>query len=125
MQKVIRLMIALIIGMILILFLPEIGQLFVSNPNELSEDNNIVIDNITVNQDSTFTKTTLDYWINDSIYYWDDQKMNWISTGLIDKSTHLTNSYLSKKSSSISPTKLKWDVLMNINYRLKYFKSII
>jgi len=65
------------------------------------------------------------HFVNDSLYVWDDQLVNWVSVGLyvppnpdsIDISTF-------SLPQSEDPIKVKWELLMNIGYRLRYFDQI-
>ncbi len=66
----------------------------------------------------------MDYWINDSLYTWDDRQINWVTNGIYDESKSKIDTQSLNKTPVKEPITLKWDILMDIEYRLKYFEKI-
>ncbi len=64
------------------------------------------------------------YFISDTIYRWDDQEFGWIKT---DESQEVNSQevfYELNLVPSESPVELDWQVLMDIQYKLRYFKEL-
>ena len=62
-----------------------------------------------------------DYYVDDSIYYWDEEIMYWVAEGLF---TEPIPNVIDGDFDEISgPTKVDWETLLAIKYRLRYFKS--
>ena len=126
MDKVIKIMVLLIGVMLVILFLPEIKNKVISNipdksnikevaPEVIKEQKNVIPPTIDVN-----------HWVNDSVYIWDKQQMNWMASEIYKQTPNQTNiiRYSTHESSLKKPIKVNWKTLMNIRYRLKYFHQI-
>ncbi len=66
-----------------------------------------------------------DYYVSDTIYQWDDEIFEWVA---VEDSSHLLSK--SKKTdlanilNSKEPIVVDWEVLMNIEYKLKYFAEL-
>lgn len=62
-----------------------------------------------------------DYFVNDSLYRWDKQSFDWITTNEIQtpsaKGLELDNT-------AEEPVRIDWELLTNIHYRLRYFNKI-
>jgi hypothetical protein len=126
MNKVIKTMVLLLGVMIILLFLPEIKSIFLSNTSDKSTIKELTMDVIKEEKNVISPTIEVDHWINDSVYVWNKKQMDWIAsdvyennqiqTGTIGYSTH---DNLLKK-----PIKVNWKTLMNIKYRLKYFQQI-
>jgi len=65
-----------------------------------------------------------DYSINETVYRWDEQLMDWtIAKETQDFRAQLA-SYSSANHSFSTPIEVDWKVLIDINYKLKYFAQI-
>lgn len=63
-----------------------------------------------------------DYFMNDSIYKWDEQRVDWVSIGLYKNYQNQVES--NSVSVTLSePIRVKWERLLNIKYRLRYFQK--
>lgn len=63
------------------------------------------------------------FYVNDSIYEWDEVIVDWIPIGTIqDFKNNQSNSYSINPNIS-EPVKMKWNQLLDINYRLRHFKD--
>jgi len=61
---------------------------------------------------------------NDSIYHWDDSMLTWTAIGVNENLDNiLADKTLSEKPLT-KANEVKWKVLMNIRYKLKYFKEL-
>jgi len=64
------------------------------------------------------------YFVSDTIYHWDMQMLDWVVT----KDASRFNSPLAKEMSSehseSAPIEIQWKVLMEIQYRLRYFSEL-
>ena len=68
-----------------------------------------------------------DYLVNDSLYRWDDKKLVWIAVNSSEKATAQVptptfTSFTSGKSSN-KPIVIDWELLLDIEYQLKYYQS--
>jgi len=62
------------------------------------------------------------YYVSDTVYRWDEKKLSIVvSDEPIGIDTNLTKANL---SSFVGPIDLKWETLMNIEYKLRYFESL-
>ena len=65
-----------------------------------------------------------DSFIDDNLYRWDEQIMDWIVVnGISDFNTQLVN-YTANEHSLSDPIEVDWKVLMDIQYKLQYFKEL-
>lgn len=64
-----------------------------------------------------------DYYVNDITYRWDDQLLNWVDTRSYPEGTIDIISPEPEVQRS-GPIKVDWELLMDIEYRLKYFSEI-
>jgi len=82
---------------------------------------------VTVHEKELIASDTVvkkDYFINDTIYRWDEQLLDWVMTkGSAGFRAQLVNATVSDRSSS-KPIKVDWKVLLDIEYRLRYFSEI-
>ena len=63
-----------------------------------------------------------DYFINDSLYRWDEKSFKWVTTTMHNNEFQVL---LAKtKIASDTPLEIDWKVLIDIKYRLRYFKKI-
>ena len=66
-----------------------------------------------------------DYFINDSLYRWDEQSFDWVTTKKDNDEFKVLLTKMVKADNDLStPIELDWKVLIDINYRLRYFKKI-
>ena len=65
-----------------------------------------------------------DYFVNDTIYRWDEQLLDWvIAKKTPDYQAQLVNHTATQNPLS-EPIEVDWKVLMNIQYKLRYFKEL-
>jgi len=64
-----------------------------------------------------------DYFVNDTLYHWDEQLFDWAMVKEVEDFRAQLINYTTS-SSLAEPIKLDWQVLMDIEYRLKYFSEI-
>lgn len=121
MDKIFKIMIALILVMLVFLFLPEMSSKFAFEDEV--EDTELFLQDARGKENAIKSIKELDHWVNDSVYVWDQQRVNWVASGVYQKNESYSNN-LSNKTLSREPIKLKWEVLMDIHYRLRYFKQI-
>lgn len=70
------------------------------------------------------TASIRDSFINENIYRWDEQLLDWVMTKeTSDFHAQLVSSSISDQRSS-APIEVDWKVLMDIQYRLQYFSEI-
>ena len=65
--------------------------------------------------------TSQDSFVGETIYDWDDNLMDWV-IAQEEESDPSDNQFVNY--SSEKPLEIKWETLMNIQYRLKYFSQI-
>ncbi|WP_051568461.1 hypothetical protein [Crocinitomix catalasitica] len=122
MDKVIKIMVALIVVMLALLIIPKMMD------KEDDEENIDGIELIPMQMEkpesSNFPNQEIDYWVNDSIYIWDDEEVNWVITGEVVNRKDPDNLYVQKQELSNKPIKIKWETLMDIRYRLKYLAQM-
>ncbi len=95
----------------------------------LGKNKNKVEDNSQLSNEKEvlFTDVVLkkDYFVNDSIYVWNDSLFDWIARDVMQLNTSekedvIINSIIS----SNDPIEIDWEVLMDIEYKLRYFSEI-
>lgn len=62
----------------------------------------------------------------DSLYIWDDDRLDWVAIGLYLEARKTAGSpgqVIHAKNSAETPVKIDWKVLSDIKYRLKYFPA--
>lgn len=65
-----------------------------------------------------------DGFVNDTIFDWDDDLMDWLVATDEGEDGVQFNGYNLSDLSSSKPIEIGWEVLMNIQYKLKYFSQI-
>jgi len=65
-----------------------------------------------------------DFFINDSLYTWDETIFNWVPVGATKDFQALLSAYSPEASDSSQPIEIDWKVLMDIQYRLRYFEEL-
>ncbi len=69
------------------------------------------------------TTDTGDYYMNDTIFEWDDRLLDWVYAGLVDEfNTNEADRF--KVHELIEPIEINWNLLGAINYRLRYFHAL-
>ncbi|MCG8575725.1 MAG: hypothetical protein MI810_12630 [Flavobacteriales bacterium] len=63
-----------------------------------------------------------DYFVDDSIYEWDDKRVDWVSIGLYEDYQEELETHSEKEFSS-EPIKIAWKKLLDIQYRLQHFET--
>lgn len=58
-----------------------------------------------------------------TIYKWDDQIFDWVEIGELERLNHPSNN-LTIDIDVNNPTEVRWEVLMNILYQLKYYSEL-
>lgn len=65
-----------------------------------------------------------DYFVSDTIYRWDEMQLGWIATAETQEVySRVTLPPFGEKTNS-EPIELDWNVLMDIQYKLRYFKEL-
>ena len=115
-------MVLLIVVMLALLIIPK----WINSADDEKNTNEIERDSTEIekSQKNTFPKQPVDYFINDSIYKWDDEEVNWMVTGEVARQKKNYNPPVQNKISLHEPIKIKWETLMDIRYRLKYLTQI-
>ncbi len=72
---------------------------------------------------SSSIKKVEDSFVDDSIYHFDDSLFYWVASTDVDSYVEETIDLLDKYDGK-EVIEIDWDVLMDINYRLKYFESL-
>ncbi len=65
-----------------------------------------------------------DYFINDSIYTWSDTIFDWVATWNKQERTDQNRINTTDSLSLSEPIKIDWEILTDINYRLRYFSEM-
>lgn len=65
-----------------------------------------------------------DYFINDSLYRWDDQLLRWVTVKDSEDFQSLLTTYSPTENATSQPIEIEWKMLMDIQYRLQYFKEL-
>jgi len=65
-----------------------------------------------------------DYFINDSLYRWDEQLFARVAITTTDANEFQAIFTKISDNASDSPIEIDWKVLMNIKYRMRYFKEL-
>ena len=69
-------------------------------------------------------KDTVDYFVDDSLYRWDEQLFDWIPVQAMPEYQAQLVTYNETEQSTEEPTEIAWKALMNIRYRLRYFSEL-
>ncbi len=64
------------------------------------------------------------YFINDSLYRWHDQLLDWVPVKNINEFYPLLTSNVLVTEPLSEPIEIKWEELMDIGYRLRYFEEL-
>lgn len=81
-----------------------------------STENTAPIGDIDHVKPSSFTTT-------DEVYRWDEQRLNWVLADEQNTLSHLV-SYTSPNHAIAEPIKLNWKILMDIQYKSKFFPEM-
>jgi len=65
-----------------------------------------------------------DFFVNDSLYRWDEQLLHWATVGAFEEYQAVLAAYPPAVSAASQPIEIRWEVLMDIQYRLRYFKEL-
>ena len=66
-----------------------------------------------------------DYFVNDSLYRWDEKNYDWVTTNMGTDELQVPLSNISELDSDLQePIQIDWELLVDINYRLRYFNKI-
>lgn len=64
------------------------------------------------------------YFVNDSIYQWDEQMLDWVALSESLQESELEIDNLETPKSLVDPIEVDWKKLMDIQYKLRYFPDI-
>lgn len=67
-------------------------------------------------------KFETDYFVNDSVYEWSDQKVDWVAIDLYENYENTLENIEKKQFNSKKTHKITWAELMDIDYRLRHFR---
>ncbi len=65
-----------------------------------------------------------DHFVDDQVYHWDEQELDWVPVKKNQEFQAKMVEYPSPASPSAKPIEVDWKVLMDIQYKLKYFDEI-
>ncbi len=65
-----------------------------------------------------------DFFIDDFLYRWDDQLLQWVVTKDTDNFQTLLTTYPAEENSFPQPIEIEWELLLDIRYRLRYFEEL-
>ncbi len=65
-----------------------------------------------------------DFFVSDSLYRWDEQLFKWATVGTTKDGQALLSAYSPGEDVSSQPIEIEWKLLMDIKYRLRYFKEL-
>ncbi|MCH2046725.1 MAG: hypothetical protein MK212_21605 [Saprospiraceae bacterium] len=116
--KTILIIAAIMGGLILFLWKTRIIDFKASSENGSTESANSSSQAEKVASDSTANED----FINDSLYRWDDKKVDWVSIGTAQIEVSAVE-ILEDEFADDMPIRVSWETLLDINYRLRYFKK--
>lgn len=69
-----------------------------------------------------------DYLVNDSLYRWDTEQLNWITVKSSEKSLELAPKPIltahTSTEAGVKPIPIDWELLLDIEYMLKYYEVL-
>ncbi|MEM6317459.1 MAG: hypothetical protein AAF960_07295 [Bacteroidota bacterium] len=74
-----------------------------------------------VGQPQKQTNEACNYFVNDTLYYWNEQLLDWSPAKAISNFKPQLVTYTDTKNTLAEPIELTWQLLMDIQYRLRYF----
>lgn len=122
MGRILIIMVVIILVMATFLFLPEKNN--EPSSREKTEDPEMTISSPHTPVNGTHSVKKTDHWVNDSIYIWDETRYNWVATGIYNENQSIPGWEIPREISQKEPINIKWEMLLDIAYRLKYFEKI-
>ncbi|MEM1121652.1 MAG: hypothetical protein AAGJ18_14470 [Bacteroidota bacterium] len=67
---------------------------------------------------------TCNYFVNDTLYYWNEQLLDWSPIDVVPPFKPQLVAYNDTEKPITEPIELTWQLLMDIQYRLRYFSEL-
>ncbi|MEM1121650.1 MAG: hypothetical protein AAGJ18_14460 [Bacteroidota bacterium] len=107
------------IGVIAFVNRQQITDYFSTNEEE---NHPPLVEVVDVPTDKELAHPSGDYLVNDSLYKWDNLNFNWMTVNASNRTPKPTLTALASTDFG-KPTKIDWNLLMEIEYNLKYYQE--
>ena len=74
--------------------------------------------------ESVPNSTELDYFVSDTIYRWDEYLLDWMVVDGSEVDINKYSDFIKKIENAQGPIEIDWKVLLDIQYKMRYFEEL-